>query len=197
MSNETLNEDVLPFQPEAERADDVVASLAVTLDGYVSRSDGAVDYLDAYPIADFDFDAWVDRIGALVMGRSTYEQTIGWGWAWGDRPTLVLTTATDLPVPDGADVTFLAAPTARAIRDWSASTPKRLWVFGGGSVVTEALIGGAVDTLDLTIMPEAIGSGIPLFTKPYGGKLQVIETVPYTNGAYRVVYDTTDREPRT
>ena len=129
--------------------------------------------------------------GALVMGRATYEQTIGWGWGWGDRPTLVLTTATDLPVPDGADVTFRAAPTAQAIRDWSASTPKRLWVFGGGAVVTEALVGDAVDTLDITIIPEAIGSGIPLFSQPYAGPLQVIESVPYANGAYRVVYDTT------
>ena len=190
MTSETTNEQIRSIQPEAERNDDVVASLAVTLDGYVARSDGAVDYLDAYPIADFDFDGWVDRIGALVMGRATYEQTIGWGWMWGDRPTLVLTTATDLSVPDGADVTFRASPTAQAIQDWSASTPKRLWVFGGGAVVTEALIGGAVDTLDITIMPEAIGSGIPLFSQPYARPLQVIKSVPYDNGALRVVYDT-------
>ena len=191
MPTTTTNEQQRPVQPEAERTDDVVASLAVTLDGYVARSDGAVDYLDAYPIADFDFDGWVGRIGALVMGRTTYEQTVGWGWMWGDRPTLVLTTATDLPVPDGADVTFRAAPTAQAIREWSASTPKRLWVFGGGAVVTEALAGGAVDTLDITIMPEAIGDGIPLFSEPYAGPLQVIASVPYDNGALRVVYDTT------
>ncbi|RLE20673.1 MAG: hypothetical protein DRJ50_10350 [Actinobacteria bacterium] len=191
MTLKTTDEQGRSVQPEAERTDDVVASLAVTLDGYVARSDGAVDYLDAYPITDFDFDGWVDRIGALVMGRATYEQTIGWGWGWGDRPTLVLTTATDLPVPEGADVTFRAAPTAQAIRDWSATTPKRLWVFGGGAVVTEALVGGAVDTLDITIIPEAIGSGIPLFTEPYARPLQVIESVPYANGAYRVVYDTT------
>lgn len=193
MANKTPDGQVRPIQPEEERSDDVVASLAVTLDGYVARSDGAVDYLDAYPIADFDFDSWADRIGALVMGRATYEQTIGWGWTWGDRPTLVLTTATDLPVPDGADVTFRAAPTAQAIREWSASTPKRLWVFGGGAVVTKALIGGAVDTLDITIIPEAIGSGIPLFTEPYAGPLEVIKSVPYSIGAYRVVYDTTGK----
>lgn len=191
MSSETAQTSSL--QPEADRTDDVVASLAVTLDGYVSRSDGAVDYLETYPIADFDFDAWADRIGALVMGRTTYEQTVGWGWMWGDRPTLVLTTTTDLPVPDGADVTFRTAPTAQAIRDWSAATPKRLWVFGGGAVVTEALIGGAIDTLDITVIPEAIGDGIPLFAKPYTGSLQVIETAPYDNGALRIVYDTTSR----
>jgi dihydrofolate reductase len=180
---------------EEERVDDVVVSLALTLDGYVSRPDGAVDYLDKYDLAEFDFDRWAARIGALVMGRTTYEQTIGWGWTWGDRPTLVLTHADGLPVPDGANITFRAAPTAEAIRDWAAQTPKRLWVFGGGQVMTDALLGGVVDTLDVTIMPEAIGEGLPLFTQAFAGPMRVLKTVGYDNGAVRLVWDTS-QEPR-
>jgi len=182
-------------QPEIERDNDVVASLAVTLDGYVARLDGAVDYLEKYPLPDFDFDEWAERIGALVMGRTSYQQLLEWGWLWGNRPTLVLTNATDLAVPGGANVTFRSAPTAKAITEWSAQTPKRLWVFGGGNVVTAALLGGAVDTLDLTIMPEALGEGIPLFNKPYPGPMRIIHSVPYDNGAVRLVHDTTT--PRT
>lgn len=176
--------------PEAERVDDVVASLAVTLDGYIAAADGGVEFLEKYSLPDFDFAAWTDRVGALVMGRTTYLQTLGWGWTWGRLPTLVLTTATDLPVPDDGDITFRAGPTAEAIADWSARTPKRLWVFGGGAVVTAGLLGGVVDTLDITIMPEALGSGIPLLTAPYGGPMRIIESVPYDNGAIRLVYDT-------
>lgn len=176
--------------PEAERSADVVASLAVTLDGYVCRPDGAVDYLDKYPMEGFDFPAWADRVGALVMGRATYVQTVEWGWSWGDRPTLVLTSAVDLPVPDGADVRFEAAPTARAISEFSAQTPKRLWVFGGGKVVTAALLGGVVDTLDLTVVPEAIGEGIPLFTESFSGPMRPLAAIPFDNGAIRLAYDT-------
>ena len=183
-----------PLTPEAERSEDVVASLAVTLDGFVCRSDGAVDYLDKYPLDDFDFPAWADRVGALVMGRTTYEQTIGWGWTWGDRPTLVLTSATGLPVPDGANITFKAAPTARAIAEFSASTDQRLWVFGGGNVVTAGLLGGVVDTLDITIVPEAIGEGVPLFTRPFSGPMRPLAATPYDNGAVRLVYDTSSAD---
>lgn len=172
-----------------EFTNDVVASLAVTLDGYVSRANGDVDYLEKYPIEEFDFDSWVEGIGALAMGSITYEQTVGWGWIWGDRPTLVLTTRTDLPVPDGANITFLDGPTAESIRDFSATTPKRLWVFGGGDVVTKAMLGGAVDVLDITIMPEAIGDGIPLFAEPYDGPMKAVQTVAYDNGAVRMVYE--------
>lgn len=174
---------------EAERANDVVASLAVTLDGFVCRRDGAVDYLDNYPLEDFDFETWADRVGALVMGRTTYEQAVDWGWGWGERPTLVLTTANDLPVPEGADVAFKAAPTAEAIAEFRASTDKRIWVFGGANVVTAALAGGAVDTLDITVIPEAIGEGLPLFTEPFAGPLRLLEAIPFSNGAVRLVYD--------
>lgn len=41
---------------------------------------------------DFDFDGFVAGIGALIMGRSSYEQAVEWGWQWGDLPTMVLTT---------------------------------------------------------------------------------------------------------
>lgn len=170
---------------------DVVASLAVTLDGYVCRLNGDVDYLENYPIEELDFDGWVEDIGALVMGSASYVQTVGWGWTWGDRPTLVLTSQTDLPVPEGADITFTSAPTADAIRAFSAETPKRLWVFGGGQVVTDAILGGAVDVLDITIMPEAIGEGIPLFTQPVAQPMRLVQTVPYSNGAVRLVYEFT------
>ena len=169
---------------------DVVASLAVSLDGYVAEADGSVGFLDKYPIEEFDFDAFVDGVGALIMGSTSYVQAVEWGWMWSDRPTMVLTNRSDLSVPSGADIRFAAMPTAAAIRSFSAQTPKRLWVFGGGSVVTEGLQGGAIDTLDITLMPEALGSGIPLFAAGYDGPMRLVESVPYANGAVRLVYDT-------
>jgi dihydrofolate reductase len=113
-----------------------------------------------------------------------------WDWMWGDRPTLVLTSAKDLPVPDGADISFAATPTAEAIEEFRAQTDKRVWVFGGGTVVTAALIGGAVDTLDITVVPEAIADGLPLFTESFSGPMRPLEAIPFENGAVRLVYDT-------
>lgn len=172
---------------------DTVASLAVSLDGYVAEADGGVAFLDAFPAESFDIDPFapfLSTIGALIMGSTSYLQAVDWGWMWGEYPTMVLTSRADLPVPDGADVRFAAMPTAEAIRTFSAETTKRLWVFGGGRVVTEGLLGGAVDVLDITVMPTAVGSGHPLFTAAYGGPLRLIESRAYANGAMRLVYDT-------
>jgi dihydrofolate reductase len=173
---------------------DVVASLAVSLDGYIAQSDGNVDFLQKYPIEEFDFDRFTDTIGALIMGSTTYLQTLQWGWMWGDRPTTVLTSRTGLLVPDGADIRFSDSPTVGTIRSFSAETPKRLWVFGGGKVVTDGLKGGVIDTLDITVMPEALGTGIPLFTAPYSGSMRLTDTTAYPNGAVRLVYNTTPNQ---
>ncbi len=169
--------------------DDVVASLAVTLDGYVAREDGEVDYLEKHPIPEFDFDAFLEGIGAIIMGRASYEQAVEWGWLWSAYPTMVLTSRKDLVVPDGADVQFSSTATAKAITAFAAATPKRLWVFGGGQVVTAGLLGNAIDTLDLTVMPEAIGSGRPLFTEGYAATMRVHEAHSYANRSHRIVYD--------
>jgi dihydrofolate reductase len=91
---------------------------------------------------------------------------------------------------EGADIRFSDSPTRSIIRRFSPETPKRLWVFGGGRVVTDGLNGGAIDILDITVMPEAPGSGIPLFTDPYSGPMSLTDTTRYLNGAIRLVYDT-------
>lgn len=168
--------------------DDVVAMVAVTMDGYIARADGAVDFLDKYAIEEFDFDDFMEGIGAIVTGSATYEQAVGFGWAYGARPTLVLTGRAGLPVPDGADVQFSDSPTPLAVREFAAVTPRRLWLLGGSRVITDALLGGAVDTLDLTVIPEALGSGIPLFCEPFDGPLELVGTTPYAGGAVRLIY---------
>ena len=70
-------------QPDAELDNNVVASLVVTLDGYVAWCDGGVNFLEKYLLTDFILGSWTMRIGALAMGRTTYEQSLQLGWVWG------------------------------------------------------------------------------------------------------------------
>ena len=106
-------------------ARDTVASLAVSLDGYIAQRDGSVDFLGNYSMDDYDFDEFAGTIGALIMGSSTYEVSLSFGWHWGNMPTMVLTTRTDLVVPEGANVVFSHQPTAEAIRVLRSLTSRR------------------------------------------------------------------------
>ncbi len=147
-----------------------------------------MDYLERHSVGGFDFGDFLETVGALLMGSTSYIQAVEWGWLWGEFPTMVLTSRPSLPVPADADVRFANLPTPHAIRSFAAETPKRLWVFGGGQVITEGLRGGAIDTLDLMVMPETLGSGIPLFAAPYDGPMRLISATTY-DSAVRLIYD--------
>jgi dihydrofolate reductase len=103
-------------------------------------------------------------------------------------PTLVLTSR-QIDVPNGANVTFSSERTGDAMSVFCATVTKRVWVIGGGKVVTAALQAGAVDTLELYVMPVVLGRGVPLFTEPCEGPLTLIESKAYSNGVVKLVYD--------
>jgi dihydrofolate reductase len=169
-------------------ATDVVAYLAVSLDGFIAEADGTVHFLDEFGSDEFGYDDFIAGIGATVMGSTTYEQVVGFGWPYGDMPTLVLTSR-QIDVPNGANVTFSSERTGDAMSIFCATATKRVWVIGGGKVVTAALQAGAVDTLELYVMPVVLGRGIPLFTEPCEGPLTLIESKAYSNGVVKLVYD--------
>jgi dihydrofolate reductase len=52
------------------------AYLAVSLDGYIADRKGGVGWLDPYFTPQIDFQAFWRTIGAMVMGRATYDWTV-------------------------------------------------------------------------------------------------------------------------
>lgn len=168
-------------------ASDVVAYLAVSLDGFIAESDGSVAFLDDFGSDEFEFHDFIAGVGATVMGSTTYEQVVGFGWPYGDMETLVLTSR-QLDVPEKATVTFSSERTGEAIDAFANKTDKRVWIIGGGRVVTAALQAGAVDTLELYIMPKVLGSGVPLFTEPCERPLTLVESQSFSNGVVKLLY---------
>ena len=78
----------------------VVASLTITLDGFVADERGGVSFLDALNPDTLGFDRFLAGVAALVMGRRTFDQILSFGvWPYGSRPTTVLTTR-PLVLPD-------------------------------------------------------------------------------------------------
>ena len=170
-------------------ASEVVAYVAVSLDGYIAAEGGSVDFLHEYASEEYNFHGFFDTLGALVMGSTTYEQVLERGWPYGDIPCLVLTSR-ELEVVEEAEITFSSAKTADAIKDFAAITYKRIWVVGGGSVITSGIKQGAIDTLELYVMPVALGSGVSLFTESYDEPLNLVDSAAFSNGVVRLVYST-------
>ena len=167
----------------------VVAYVAVSLDGYIARADGSVDFLEQFGTDEYEYHEFFASIDAVVMGSTTYEQVLGFGWPYGDTPGLVLTTRA-LDTPEGATISFSANPTGKAIRDYAREFEGRIWVVGGGKVITDGLLQGAIDTLEMYVMPVALGTGVPLFTEALGDPLALTSSHTFSNGVVRLEYTT-------
>src|SRR5687768_12176817 len=71
--------------------------IGTSLDGFIARADGGIDWLDSQPELegeDYGYDAFMNTIDAIVMGRNTFEKVLGFGhWPYAE-PVIVLTNRT-------------------------------------------------------------------------------------------------------
>jgi len=178
----------------------VTIHMAASLDGFIARRDGSVDWLetsDEYAggeTMDPDFvTAFLASIHCYVMGSRTYETALrfnekGLGWAYGDKPTFVLTTR-DLPrIRD--TVEFHAGDLAELVNERLRPTYPSIWVVGGGAVAGECLRRGLADEIYYSILPIVLGDGIPFFGKmDRDVALHLAGTRAYRNGMVELRYE--------
>ncbi|MEI5676560.1 MULTISPECIES: dihydrofolate reductase family protein [unclassified Nocardioides] len=152
---------------------------ATTLDGFIADAQDSLDWLLSQPQDEdgpMGYDEFIQDVGAIVMGRTTYEwvrdhlESEGESWSY-DMPAWVMTHA-DLPVIEGADVRF-AQGDVREVHTAmvEAAGGKDLWVVGGGDLAAQFAAAGLLDELVLSIAPVTLGSGRPLFTRPFDLRL--------------------------
>jgi len=141
--------------------------IATSLDGFIARPDGTLDWLisrDA-PDEDHGYTIFIARMDCVVMGRGTYEAVLGFPeWPY-SLPVLVLSAAlAGQPVPDvlRGKVTFAALTPEQAMDHLAAQGHHRAYV-DGGQIVQSFLHAGLISDMTITTAPVLIGQGRPLF----------------------------------
>jgi dihydrofolate reductase len=144
--------------------------IATSLDGFIARPDGGIDWLEGNPDAehvpgdagvpeDFGYADHMADVDHVVMGRGTYEKVLTFdAWPYTDRRVIVisgqLSTADErITVTRSVDetVALLAERGARGV------------YVDGGATIQAFLRAGLIDTIVLTRIPVLIGDGKPLF----------------------------------
>lgn len=151
----------------------VILNIAISLDGYVAAIDDGIDWLEPYDdLVEYGFGEFVTGVGAIIMGKRTYEIGIKNGWfqggSYGPSPIFVVchekpsalhpASAGDFRfIDEGIEATYKAARLAAG--------DKNIYLFGGPSIVQQSLDKNLVDEMQLSIVPIILGEGIPLFAK--------------------------------
>lgn len=186
-------------QSAGRKASRVTIHMVASLDGFIARRDGSVDWLetaDEFPggvtMEPEAVAAFLATIDCYVMGSRTYETALGFeakgfGWAYGDKPTFVVTSR-DLP-RTRATVEFSAGDLTGLINDRLRPRFGSIWVVGGGDLCTQCLQLGLADEIRYSIVPVSIGDGIPFFGRRTGDvPLHLAEAKPYANGMVELRY---------
>src|SRR5512146_2334347 len=67
--------------------------VGVSVDGFIARADGALDFLDAGGDEPHGYEEFIATVDTIVMGRKTFETVMGFGgWPYGERPVVVLSS---------------------------------------------------------------------------------------------------------
>ena len=151
----------------------VTIHMVASLDGFIARRDGRVDWLEtadkfeggATMSTEF-MEQFLKTIDCYVMGSRTYEtasafETEGFGWSYGDKPTFVLTSR-ELP-RIRETVEFYSGDIAGLVNERLRPAFSSIWFVGGGVVSSECLRLGLADEVRYSIMPVLIGEGIGFF----------------------------------
>ena len=178
----------------------VTIHMAASLDGFIARKDGSVDWLETSDefaggeTMDPEFvAAFLKTIDCYVMGSHTYETALnfeakGLGWAYGDKPTFVLTSR-DLPLTRDT-VEFYSGDLAQLVNERLRPRFGSIWFVGGGVVSGECLRLGLADDVRYTILPILIGDGIPFFDKlDQDIALHLAEVKAYKSGMVALCYE--------
>lgn len=167
--------------------------MVASLDGFIARRDGSVDWLETADRFDGGATlspefvaAFLETIDCYVMGSRTYETALafearGFGWSYGDKPVFVLTSR-ELPKTRDT-VEFCSGDLVRLVNERLKPAFQSIWFVGGGAVCSACLRLGLADEVRYSIVPVLIGDGIPFFAGLDGDiALHLTEVTAYESG---------------
>ncbi|MCU0447980.1 MAG: dihydrofolate reductase family protein [Microscillaceae bacterium] len=172
----------------------IVLYIAASLDGMIARPDGNLDWLNAIPMSeedDYGYGDFLANIEAIIMGRTTYEEIMGFGvdWPYPGLATYVFTHQPDFRATS-PDTYVVSENFPEFIRQLQYKAQKDIWLVGGGQLVTYFLNENLLDKMILTIVPIILGKGIPLFPDhPLETSWQLAKVEQFDTGLVSLTYD--------
>lgn len=171
----------------------VVLYIAASLDGYIARPDGNVDWLQDPDYAlegeDYGYKEFYDSIETTLMGNKTYLEILGYDvpFPYPDKINYVFTRSDK---EDNEHVNFINNNLAAFAKDLKNSSGKDIWLIGGGEINSQFLEHGLIDRIILTLMPITLGEGLPMFpAHSMETKFNITKSETFKSGLCQLTYD--------
>lgn len=163
--------------------------IATSLDNFIARDDGALDWLEGVQDAggdDYGYNDFMDTVDAVVLGRSTYDAVLGFDvWPFDTRRVLVVTNR---PLAPRHGEEAYAGALAPLMDRLGAEGARRVYL-DGGHLIRQGLDEGLIDDMTLSLVPVLLGKGRPLFTRGLPeSQWELVSAASHPTGLVQVRY---------
>jgi dihydrofolate reductase len=164
----------------------VILGCGITLDGYIARLDGSVDFLVMPKGAAKVAAAFYATIDTIVFGRKTFDamqRMIAQGEHAGPAgPWKTYVFSRTLPSGERDGMTFVKESPAAFLRKLRRKPGKHICHMGGGELARSFLQADLVDELWMHVVPILLGAGIPIFPAGFPQRdFKLVECRTYGN----------------
>lgn len=183
----------------------VILACGMSLDGYIARRDGSVDFLEIglnpkdlhQVMADF-----YKRIDTIIMGRGTLEamERMTAEETSADAPTgpwKSYVFSKTLPAGERRGMKVVRESPTRFIRRIRKEPGKHIFHMGGGQLARSFLEADLIDELFIGVVPVLIGEGMPLFPSGFPQReFRLVECQKFSRDQISLTYRRVRARPR-
>jgi len=170
----------------------VIYYLAASLDGFIARNDGSVDWLkmeDLKEAAD-EFMEFASSVDTVLYGRKTFEKGLeldAAGDSFAGSTNYVFSRTPGKEDPPNAK--YVDEHPADFVKKLKHAGGKNIWLMGGGELAATLLDAGLIDEIIISIQPVILGKGIPIFNNSaeFAG-LESADVKQRKSGSIQVTY---------
>ena len=183
----------------------IIVYIATSVDGYIARPDGDVEWLNRRPrTVDYGMRAFYRTIDTILWGRKTYDWVLHYYNERGMKGEMFDTKLANYvfskkpPKGKTPGVKFVSEPVKAFAQRLRATPGKHIWMMGGGELIASFLDAGEIDEFDIHVIPTLIGEGIPLVAPRHRDvPLRLLSARAYPDGVVRLRYEVAKQLLRT
>lgn len=168
----------------------IILYIAMSLDGYIAKTDDNIDFLSIVetPDEDFGYADFLQNIDTVIWGRKTFDKVLsfGNGVPHEDKKVYVVST-TKQGKKEHAEYVSNVIELVKSLKQKDG---KDIYCDGGSEIVFELLKNRLFDRIIVSVIPHLLGDGIRLFReKNVEQNLQFKRSISYPSGLVQLWYD--------
>lgn len=167
----------------------IILYIASSLDGYIARENGDVDWLPKIDsFEDYGYADFLKSVDTVMMGRKTYDQLLNFDeYPYSDKKCYVFSK-------DYSKFDKKAEYVNKNIECFTGNIKHQpgsyIWLVGGSEIIDIFIKADLIDEFMIFVIPNILGKGIPLFRESNPElKLKLTKSIPFPSGIVQLNYE--------